>query len=346
MDSIVIGSIRQSAGKTSLMLGLAQVINKKISYMKPFGDRLIYRKKHLWDYDSALMTNVLDLKEDPSDISIGFEHSKLRYKYDKEIIKKKLIDKASDLAIGKDILLVEGGKNISYGISVSLDALSVARYLDSKLIIVIRGDEDAIIDDIIFLKKYVDMKNINFGGVIINKVNDPLEFRKTNLDNINKLDIDVLGIIPYIEKLSHFSVEYLADYLFAKMISGEKELNRVVEHIFVGAASATAAERNPLFKNENKMIITGGDRTDMIIAALESNTSCILLTNNILPPPNIISMAQDRAVPMLLVSADTYQIAKQIDDMETLLTKNEKGKIELLRNIVNENVDIKKLLEF
>ena len=55
MRRLVLASMREAAGKTSLIVGLGKAIEKPFGYMKPFGDRLLYRKKRLWDYDSALI---------------------------------------------------------------------------------------------------------------------------------------------------------------------------------------------------------------------------------------------------------------------------------------------------
>ena len=84
MNKWVMASMRRSAGKTSVIVGIAAALKKKMAYIKPFGERMLYRKKRLWDYDSALITNLFGLKEDPVDMSIGFDHSKLRYMYDQE----------------------------------------------------------------------------------------------------------------------------------------------------------------------------------------------------------------------------------------------------------------------
>jgi BioD-like phosphotransacetylase family protein len=338
MDKLIVASMREGAGKTSVIIGMAEAA--KTGYMKPFGDRLHYRKKRLWDYDSALVTNILGLKENPEDMSIGFEHSKLRFTYDEGEIKEKLLENVSNIEADKDILFVEGGKNLEYGVSVYLDAISVAKYIDGKLLIVMSGNDDAIVDDIIFLKKYIDMRNVNFIGVIINKVHDVEDFKNVHLDSITKMGVNVLGVIPYEVELTYFSVDYLSHYLFAKVIAGENGLNNVVKNIFVGATSADAALRKPEFKKEKKLIITGGDRSDMILAALESDTTCIILTNNILPPANIISKASNQNVPLLLVSSDTYQTAKQIDNLAPLLTKDNTEKIELLKELIKRHVNI------
>ncbi len=90
MNKVIIASLRKNAGKTSIMVGLTKAQNKKIGYLKPFGDRLIYKKKRLWDYDSALIANIFGLSETPEDMSIGFDYSKLRYIYDKKTTREKV----------------------------------------------------------------------------------------------------------------------------------------------------------------------------------------------------------------------------------------------------------------
>jgi hypothetical protein len=47
---------------------------------------------------------------------------------------------------------------------------------------------------------------------------------------------------------------------------------------------------------------------------------------------------------MLLVTPDTFQIARQIDHMEALLTKEATDKVELLRDMVKANVAVDALL--
>jgi hypothetical protein len=142
----------EGAGKTSLIVGLGKAIGQKFGYLKPFGDRLIYRKKRLWDYDAALITNIFELEQSSEDMTIGFEHSKLRYMYDEASTKAKLLEMARNLGGDKQILFIEGGKDLTYGTSIRLDTCALARHAGSKLILVVSGDEGTVLDDISFLK--------------------------------------------------------------------------------------------------------------------------------------------------------------------------------------------------
>ncbi len=333
--------MRQSAGKTSVIIGMAKALNKKIGYMKPFGERLLYRKKRLWDYDAALIAGIFELEENIEDMSIGFHHSKLLYMLDEETTREKLTELLANVGNKKDIVFIEAGKDITYGGSVYLDALSLCKYLDAGLLVVASGDEDTILDDLTFLKKRIQMEKVKLRGVVINKVANITEFTDIHLNKIKQMGIPVLGVVPYHKELPFFSVSYLADRLFAKVIAGENSLHRTVKNIFIGSASASAALKNPFFQAEDKVVITSGDRGDMIVAALGSKSAAVVLTNNILPPPILISKAEKMNIPLLLVSLDSYQVAKQIDALESLPTKNDLEKISLIEQMIGSHVNMK-----
>jgi BioD-like phosphotransacetylase family protein len=341
MDKLIIASTRRNAGKTGIIIGMAKSLGKEFGYLKPFGDRLFYRKKRLWDYDAALVASIFNLDENPEDMSMGFEHSKVRYMYDKESTQLKLQEMISD--IQKDYIYIEGGQNLSHGASVNLDSISLAQHVEGKLLIVLSGDEGMVMDDLSFITKYVDLTNADFKGVIINKVGDIDDFRSTYLDDIHKMGVNVIGIIPHAPQLTHISVHTLLERLFVKVIAGEGGLNNVAKNIFIGVTSADAAHSDPLFTRESKLVITSGDRSDMIVTAMEHDTSCIILTNNIVPTANILARASEANIPLLLVPEDTYQIVRQIDGMDNIVSKNEADKINLLQKLVEDNIDMEKI---
>ena len=338
MNKYTIASTDKNAGKTSVVVGLGQSLGKSCGYVKPFGDRLFYRKKRLWDYDSAVVANALNISENPEDISLGFDHTKLRYMYDEKKTKEKLDEIIKHAGKDKDVLFIECGNDLSFGSSVYLDAISVSKCTNSKLVIVVSGNEETVIDEAVFIKKYVNIAGCDFAGIIINKVNDIDDFNVAHGEALKKIGVPILGIVPYKDELADVSIAFLVEYLFAKVISGENNLNNYAKNILVGAMSVDALLRTPLFKAESKLIITSGDRSDMIVAAIENNAVGIVLTNNILPPANIISKAEDKNIPMLLVSTDTFKTAKKIDDVEPLLMKKNDKRLGLLKEIMSKHV--------
>ena len=340
MRKIVVASTRRASGKTSLIVGLAKTMKVRVGYIKPLGDRLLYRKKRLWDYDAALMTDLLQLDESPEDISIGHDHSKLRYMYDEAGIKDRLVGMAERVGEGRDVLFAEGCRGLTHGASVHLDPLSVAEVLGAELVLVASGPADTVVDDLQFIARNVDLSRVDLRGVIVNKVLDPWEFDEVHTGAISGTGIPVLGVVPAMKELERFSVRFLSDALFAKALTGETGMERQVERIFVGAMSGQAALRSPQFNQVSKCIITSGDRADMVSAALDSDTAAVILTNNVPTTPKLVAKAEDRGIPLLLVAHDTYQTAKLVDGLEPLLHTGDVTQIDALEEMVRNHLDL------
>jgi len=342
MKKLVFGSTKPNAGKTSLIVGIAKALGKTVGYAKPLGDRLLYKKKRQWDYDSAVVVSQLELTQDPETMTIGFEHSKLRYMYDDDGIREKLGELVKSVG-DQDVLCVETGCTLNYGVSVFLDSASVAKSVDGEMVVVVSGTDDEIVDDITFLKRYSEVTGAKLRGVIVNKVRDKADFMDAHMPTVEEVGVPVLGVVPYREELTYLATSYLADKLFAKVLAGESSLNSMIKHIVVGAMSVDEAMNTSAFKEEAKLVITSGDRADMVLASIDTKASAVVLTGNILPPGNIIARANEAGVPLLLVKSDTFAVAKQIDDMQPLLTREDVPRGNFLAGLVKEHIDLEKI---
>ena len=189
MHRLIIASLRKSAGKTSIIVGLGRVSGKSIGYLKPFGDRLLYRKKRLWDYDAALVANVFKLDDNPEEMSIGFDHSKLRFMYNEESTRAKLLEMIAEHASERELLFIEGGREIGYGISVHLDAVALARHTGARLVFVLSGDEGALLDDATFIRRELNLEGVSVSGLILNRVPDIEDFKTTYLGMLKALGL-------------------------------------------------------------------------------------------------------------------------------------------------------------
>jgi BioD-like phosphotransacetylase family protein len=59
----------------------------------------------------------------------------------------------------------------------------------------------------------------------------------------------------------------------------------------------------------------------------------------------VTSRASEKKIPLLLVPGDTYAVAMQVEKIEPLLTADETGKVDRLRKLVSEHVDLAALGE-
>ena len=271
MKSLIVASTREDAGKTSLIIGLATALKKRFGYAKPLGDRFLYRKKRLWDYDAALLTRLFELEQEPESISIGFDHSKLRYMYDRTTVFEAWSSVLETIGRGRDAVFVECGKDLSYGASVHLDPLTISQVTGTPVLIVAGGGEHEIADDLAFIKRFITSDEATVAGVIVNKVVHLEDFCQTHLPEIEQIGVDVFGVLPYEADLSTLSVSTVADKLFARTIAGEEGLNKRIQTVVVGAMTVNAAMGDPRISAPNKLVISSGDRSDMILAVLESH---------------------------------------------------------------------------
>jgi hypothetical protein len=312
-----------------------------LGYVKPLGDRFLYRKKRLWDYDAALFSRILGLGGEPETMSIGFDHSKLRFMYDRQTMFAEFKRVMQTQAEDRDGLVIECGKDLSYGASVYLDPLTISQETGFPVLIVAGGSENDISDDLAFVERFVGADEATVAGVIINKVIHVDDFREVHLPEIERLGVRVFGIVPYEKELTTMTVSMIAERLFARVVAGEDGLHRRVRTVAVGAMSVAVAMTEEIIKAPEKLVITSGDRSDMILAAIEAGgTSAIVLTNNILPPSNVTSKASEKKIPLLLVPGDTYAVAMQVERIQPLLTADETEKREMIVRLVSENVDI------
>jgi len=344
VKSLIVASTREDAGKTSLVIGLAKALRKRFGYVKPLGDRFLYRKKRLWDYDAALLTRLFELGEVPESISIGFDHSKLRYMYDRASVFEALRGVIEEIGRDRDAVFIECGKDLSYGASVHLDPLTISQETGTPVLIVAGGGEDEIADDVAFIHRFVTSDEATIAGVVVNKVVHPEDFRDVHLPEIEKIGVDVFGVLPHVPELATLSVSTVADKLFARVIAGEEGLGKRIETVVVGAMSVSAAMGDPRIHAPAKLVISSGDRSDMVLAVLEAGeTSAIVLTNNIVPPSSVVAKASELGVPLLLVPKDTYETALQVEAIHPLLTADDEDKIERLTALVEEHVDLERL---
>ena len=340
MKPLVVSSLHQSAGKSSTVIGLAKAVDRPFAYIKPFGDRLLYKKKRQWDYDAALIANLFELEEIPELITLGFDHSKLRFKYTPDAIAAKLQEMADAVRDHHDLFFIEAGRDFAFGASLGLDPVSLAQALDAQLLVVLQGNEARVDDELAFLKQHVASDHTKLAGVVVNKVKDLDEFNDTHRQSLQRHDIPILGALPRRVELTRFPVGFLAEQLFARVVAGEDGLQHSVARTFVATTAVQSAMRNPEFSGADTLVVTSGDRSDMIVAALNADTAGILLTDDIAPPANIISEAEHKKIPLLLVRQSTAQTVRVLNELDPLLTRNDRDKADLLGQLVRDHVKL------
>ena len=98
-------------------------------------------------------------------------------------------------------------------------------------------------------------------------------------------------------------------------------------------------------RKANKAVITGGDRADVQLAALETPTKCLILTGNFQPSSVVLGRAEELGVPMILVNYDTLTVVEKVGDIIGHVRFHEVKKIDKIVDVVREYIDTDRILK-
>jgi hypothetical protein len=354
---VFIAATRQNDGKTTTSLGMIaalQQFHPRIGYIKPVGQRFVEIEEQKIDEDTVLMDSVFRLNcplVDMSPIAVepDFTRKYLQSSNNEALVKK--IQKAFDrVAWEKDFVLCEGSGHAGVGSVFDLSNAQVAKILGAKVIIVSQGGIGKPIDEVALNQALFEKEGVEIIGVILNKVlNEKIEFiSEFARRGLKRKGLDLLGVLPHLQVLSNPTVDLIREELNAVMLNQCGGLQNLVEQVEVGAMGAHNAMR---FFKPGVLLITPGDREDIILAArtsFEGNAgnlmAGIVLTGDLRPGHGVMKVIRNMPVPVLLATADSYQVASKVHDLTVKTRPGDAQKITLIRDMIAKNVDVQKIL--
>jgi hypothetical protein len=160
---------------------------------------------------------------------------------------------------------------------------------------------------------------------------------------LERQGIPVLGMLPRNELLRSVSVRELVNQLKAEVLCRPDRLDLMVESLTIGAMNVNSALKY-FCKRRNMAVVTGGDRADIQMAALETSTQCLILTGQLPPQPFILSRAEELEIPVLSVDLDTLTTVEIIDNAFGQVRLQEPIKVQCIRQLIDEYFDIDRLM--
>ncbi|NIM05386.1 MAG: AAA family ATPase, partial [Armatimonadetes bacterium] len=244
-------------------------------------------------------------------------------------------------AKGKEATIVGGIGRLSRGALVEMCASSVARLLDAKALVVARYEADYSVEDVLTAQNLLGERML---GVIFNCAAEGAfeNLRDVITPCLEKRGIQVFGVLPEDDALRAISIRELAEGLGAKVLCGEKGLEGLAKHFLVGAMGPQSAAKY-LQQVEDKVVVTGGDRPDIHLAALQTSTRALILTGGLHPSAVILKRARELGVPVLLVGGDTLSVVEEVESLHGRLRVRGEAKIKRARELFAEHVDMKRL---
>ena len=343
MISLYVGSTSGYSGKSLVSMGFGHKFRKdglRVGYFKPVGILPLKVDDTLTDHDAWRIYRALELKDPLSEICPVVLTQELEVKsYLKDVkgLLAKIVKSFDHLSQDKDVMLIGGYGSIYTGSFLGLQGLRVIKRLDSYVVIVVKYEGEYIVDYVLQAKKDL---NDRFLGVILNKVTAE---HKQSADEyavpfLKRKGVDILGILPHDPVVGSITVEELNEMLGGKVLCGHERIGNLVENFLIGAMQVDKAIEY-IKRTRHNAVIVGGDRADIQLSAIESGSVCLILTGELYPSEIILSKAEQKNIPILVVREDTYSIAKKLEKLSVRLRLRDKAKVERGMDLVAKNID-------
>jgi phosphate acetyltransferase len=360
--AIYIATTSSNSGKSIVSIGLMQLLLKKVvkvGYFRPIID----------DIEPGKVDNHINTITSFFNLDIKFEDAyafqrsdvlrKINEDKDDEIIHT-IINKYKAIEKRFDFVIVEGTSFSGQGSMIELDInVVIAKNLGIPAIILASGEGstlEGLVSDLQITYDSFKDREVEVLSVIANKVapeNQALivaELRKQLPSNV------IVNAIPLNPILSNPSIKEIVEELHATVLFGESHINNQAGYFSVGAMQL----RHYLTHlKENSLVITPGDRADIILGALQANISVnypaisgIVLTGGLLPEEAIIKLIEGLAevVPIISVKGGTFSVANHIGTIKSQIYAQNIQKIETsikdFDTYVQEDALVERLITF
>lgn len=266
-----------------------------------------------------------------------------------------ILEKYKALESGCDFVVCCGFDFTGVGVPIEFDLnVRIANALGCLLMPVLQGLGRApfqVVDAAVALLRSLEEERSAVLGVLANRVSPAvLEETMESLRRVVPSDLLVF-VLPEQPLLNKPTVGEIASRLGARFMSGAAGSRwRAVHHYKV------AAMELPNFLDhveDGSLVITPGDRSDIILGSLMADESAnypqiagLLLTGNLKPANQVVRLLEGLSrseVPVMLTSGDTFATAVRVSEMEGILVPEDSRKIAAALGVIDTHLSLDEL---
>lgn len=353
--AIFIASVEPYTGKSLLALGLVNSLlgkTQKVGYFKPIIMQQLPGQKEI-HIEAILDYFALPISYEDTYAFTRQEALQRMELEERSEMLNTIISKYKKLEEACDFTIIEGSDFLGEGIAFEFESnADIAKNLGVPVLIIISGENKStaqIISSALSALQGFEGREVQVLGLVANRVqpeqvNDVRELLRMQLPTAM-----MLTVIPWEKQLQSPTMKEIRDALGAKVLVGESLLSNQVDNFVTGAMML------PNFLNyikENVLIVTPGDRGDIIIGALQANLSAnypkvagIVLTAGTEPDEPVTRLIEglQTVIPILTVQQGTFGTTTAIGGIHSRITADNRKKIELAIDVFEKNVDTKAL---
>ncbi len=356
---LFVAATQQNDGKTTTALGLFAALRKRlgrIGFIKPVGQRFVDVEGQQIDEDSVLIDKTFSVHtplEAMSPIAVEPDFTR-RYieNQNNEFLVRRIQNSFDRAAWEKDFVIVEGTGHAGVGSVFDLSNARVARLLESKVVLVVKGGIGKTIDEVALNMALFEKEGVEVVGVIINKLlPDRFEYiRDFARRGLARLGIDLIGAIPDEALLANATLGQICRTIGGEFINCKKQARRRVKKVIIGAMSSSHVMQ---YFKPGTLIVAPGDREDVILAALSVSTlteadgnsiAGLVLAGDLLPHPSVLELLKHSDVPTITSPFDSYTVASSIHSMTVKTLPGDVEKIDLIQALIDQHVEVDRLL--
>lgn len=343
---LVVGSLEAYSGKSAVILGLAHQLQAQgldIAYGKPLSGDIGNSEDE--DEDVPFIPETLKLSGDrvqPTVLNLSAERIANRLGSTEYPTYLAQLQQQAVAQQG-DLVILEGPGTLDEGRLFDLSLGQMADAVGGMILLVARYHSILLLDSLLAAKERLGDRLL---GVVINDV--PSKHWATATQQMRSFleeqGIAVFGVLPSSTLLRSVSVAELVHQLKAEVLCRADRLDLLVESLTIGAMNVNSALKY-FRQGHNMAVVTGGDRTDLQLAALETSTQCLILTGHIAPTKTILARAEEMEIPILSVDLDTLTTVEIIDHAFGQVRLHEPIKVECVYEMAAMHLDCDRLLK-
>ncbi|MEO9479445.1 MAG: phosphate acetyltransferase [Maribacter dokdonensis] len=355
--AIYIVTTEPNSGKSIISLGLMQLLlgrTAKVGYFRPIIDDVPEGKtdNHI---DTVLSYFNVDMKPEEAFAYTRSQVVQLKNLDKDDEIVGHIIHKYKTIENKFDFVLVEGTDFSGEGAIIEWDInVLIAKNLGIPAVILASGKNKTLgelVGNLYMAYDSFKEKGVDVLLIVANKV-QPENVSIVSEGLKEKLPNDVLvGTIPVNPILGSPTLKEIAQELDAKILFGEDYINNQVGSFSVGAMQL----RNYITHlKDDSLVITPGDRADIILGALQANISTnypslsgIVLTGGLLPEESIIKLIEGLSdiIPILSVARGTFYVTNKIGTIRPRIYAENTEKIQTSIQEFEKHIPTKELAE-
>ncbi|MBS7624206.1 MAG: phosphotransacetylase family protein [Candidatus Bathyarchaeia archaeon] len=351
--AIYVASTDELSGKSAIIIALtfiAKEMGKRAGYFKPIGfSSSLIPGREQTDEDVEIIRSILNSGHESSVICpIVLRRSEFLEDFIRIDLKtciESVRGSYEKISRDVDLMFIEGPPTFSAGAFLGCSIPKLAKEFNAEILLVERAEEDSVVDDILQIQDCCIKWGTRLFGVVLNRIpQDRMERTERVIKSfIERNGVEVLGLIPEDKMLSAPTVREICDFIGGRVLAGGGGLDRVVEAILIGAMTPESAVKY-FRKISNEIVITGGDRTDIILTALETDVAAIILTGNLYPSAKVFPKADALNIPLILVPYDTYTTLQHVQKVIGRIKPKDSRRINAAVDLVKRNVNYMKIL--